>query len=96
MLRFILRDASFKARSTRSLLMSAVEIDGMCLEYAAPQLQDDLEIVCCAVEQDGAALQVASDRLRANPTVVIVAVTGCASGCAFQSAAAGQAGISEK
>ena len=32
--------------------MSAVEIDGMCLEYAAPQLQDDLEIVCCAVEQD--------------------------------------------
>ena len=44
--------------------MNAVKKEGTHLQYAAPELKDDREIVMHAVKQNWRALQYASDKLK--------------------------------
>jgi len=58
----------------RTWVLHQVTYDGIRLEYAPIELQDDHDIVMAAVQNDGAALFHASARLRANDQIVMAAV----------------------
>ena len=56
-------------------MLKAVTRNGRALKDAAPQLQEDLEVVRAAVTQNGLAFQFADYLLRADREVVLAAVT---------------------
>ena len=63
-----------ESRSTQYIVLEAVKMNGMSLEYASGWLKDDKEIVLEAVRQNGRALGFASERLRDDLEVVLEAV----------------------
>ena len=61
-------------REKRVVVMTAVEVNGKELKYAATALRADREVVLTAVDQCGRALEFASAELRADREVVLAAV----------------------
>lgn len=66
--------------NNRKVVLAAVAIEGIALEYA--QFKEDSEIVLAAVCQNGLALQYACPKLKADKKIVLAAVTQ--DGIAFQ------------
>ena len=58
----------------RTLVMMAVEADGMALHWAHPGYRDDVDVVKTAVRSSGTALCFASNRLRGDLGLVSLAV----------------------
>ena len=54
--------------------LTQVTQDGMALQFAAPELQQDHEVALAAVMQAGWALQFAGDELKQNRELVMAAV----------------------
>lgn len=65
------------AREHRRLVLAAVRIDGLTLEYASEELRADRDVVLAAVTRSGWALKHASLELRADRDVVLAAVERC-------------------
>ena len=62
--------------SNKEFVMEQLEWEGMDLQYASQELQDDEDVVLAAIENshDGYALQFASERLRGNKEIVLAAI----------------------
>lgn len=56
-------------QADREVVMAAVSVQGRTLEFAVPELRDDLEVVLAAVRQDAAAYTFASSAMQANDQV---------------------------
>ena len=70
-----LRFSSPGQRASRSWVLLAIAKEkGRCLQFAAPNIQDDKVTVLAAVTSDGTALEFASPRLRTDFEVVMQAV----------------------
>ena len=65
------------AREHRRLVLAAVTINGLTLEYASEELRADRDVVLAAVTRSGWALKHASLELRADRDVVLAAVERC-------------------
>ncbi|CAE8690294.1 unnamed protein product [Polarella glacialis] len=61
-------------RNDRSLVLAAVQRNGMALQHVAGKLRADREVVLAAVSNEGAALQFADVSLRADREVALAAV----------------------
>ena len=55
--------------------MAAVKQNGDALEFAAPKLKKDREIVLAAVQERGPALRFAAEELKEDRSIVLAAVT---------------------
>jgi hypothetical protein len=64
-----LSEAPEPLRDDFDFVFEAVKHDGLNLQYASLDLQDEHEIVLAAVIQNGDAINFASDRLRADPAI---------------------------
>lgn len=62
-------------RKERCIVLRAVQANGLALEFAGEQFQQDWRVVLAAVKQDGEALQYAAPELRADKEVVLAAVS---------------------
>lgn len=82
-----LREAPAYVQSDAEVVLRAVQVGGLALQFAAPGLRADREVVLAAVQQDGAALQHAAPVLRADRGLALAAVAHSAA--AFQHAAEG-------
>jgi hypothetical protein len=58
-------------RNDKSLVLSAVKLNGYQLQYASKELKNDKEIVFEATTQRGHSLEYASEELRNNPQMVL-------------------------
>ncbi|CAE7947872.1 unnamed protein product, partial [Symbiodinium sp. KB8] len=58
----------------KEVVLAAVAEEGIALQFASPELQDDPEVVATAVKQDADALEYVSERLRGSREVVAAAV----------------------
>ncbi|CAJ1421035.1 unnamed protein product [Effrenium voratum] len=61
-------------RGDREVVLSAVQCEGIRLQYASEKLRDDRSLVLAAVQRDGRALAFASPRLRADRALALAAV----------------------
>jgi len=52
--------------STKEEVLEAVKQNGLALEYASKELQNDRDVVLAAVKQCGEALRYASDELKSE------------------------------
>ncbi len=64
-------DAEF---ANRDFVLAVLELDGMYLEYAAPDLKKDRDVVLGAVTQNGLALMWAADEWKADRLMVLTAL----------------------
>lgn len=60
-------------QNTFSVVLAAVEQNGMALRYASRELQDDPRIIYAATMQNGLAIQFASLRQKNDPSMVLYA-----------------------
>ena len=60
------KEASNVLKQNRALTLELVAEDGMLLEYALPEFQDDFEIVMTAVKESWEAIAFASDYLQVD------------------------------
>ena len=60
--------------SYKDLVLEAVKVDGLALEFAGIDLQNDKEIVLAAIKQYGGSLEFASNNLQNDKEIVLVAV----------------------
>ena len=60
--------------SNREIILEAVKINGMLIQYATNELKDDKEIVLIAVKNDGAALHYVSENMKNDEEVVFEAI----------------------
>jgi len=58
----------------KTLVMTAVNQNGLSVQYAHPDLRDDVDVMMRAVQKDGLALAYASDRLKDNAGIVRAAI----------------------
>lgn len=70
-----LREAPAAAREDRDVVMAAVRLSGIALQYASPELRSDREVVLTAMRGMHSAFQYVTPELRADREVVSLAAT---------------------
>ena len=58
----------------KTLVLTALNKNGLAIQYAHPDLRDDIDVVMRAVKQNGLALVYATERLKNNEAIVRAAV----------------------
>ena len=71
----ILKYVSDNLKKNKAVVLSAVQLNGLSLEFASEELKNDEDIVLAAVRQNGNALQFASDNMKKINSVVLEAVS---------------------
>ena len=66
--------ASKRIQANKNIVLQAVALNGLALEFAAQELQNDREIVKEAIMQNGLALKFASETLQDDDELVIIAL----------------------
>ena len=78
-----LKDLPFWVRKDKELVMSAIEIDWCCLQYASPEIRDDETVVSVAVDRFGAALQYAGPSVLNDKSFIVSVMTRCGDALRF-------------
>lgn len=71
---FSLKNIFPEIRNNKAVVLKALEVDGLNLQYASDELRDDYAVVMEAVRNNGLALQYASKRLKNNEDIVAAAI----------------------
>lgn len=65
---------SYTGYDTKSIVLKAIEKDGLLLQYASDKLINDKQLVLVAVKNDGMALQFASRNLQDDLEIILAAL----------------------
>ena len=70
-----IKTASAKIRSSKKVVLAAVQKKGELLKYASPDLKNDRDVVLSAVKQNGLAIEFASPDLKNDKKIIETAIS---------------------
>ena len=70
-----IKTASAKIRSSKKVVLAAVQKKGELLKYASPDLKNDRDVVLSAVNQNGLAIEFASPDLKNDKEIIETAIS---------------------